>query len=162
MNNRDDVPGYGYQIKKGATALTESWEALERKSNNHLMLGHLMEWFYKSLGGINQSKNSTAYKEIEIRPTIVGDLNNVKTSYMSPYGLIVSNWEIVNNTYHLNIRIPVNTSARVFFPVDSISEIYENKTLVAEIEEIKLVEEIENGVILKIGSGEYKFSMSLN
>src|SRR5699024_7281256 len=40
MNARDDVPGYGYQLKKGATALTESWAALERVSNNHLMLGH--------------------------------------------------------------------------------------------------------------------------
>ncbi len=46
MNNRDDVPGYGYQLKKGATALTESWPALEEVSNNHLMLGHIMEWFY--------------------------------------------------------------------------------------------------------------------
>jgi len=46
MNNRDDVPGYGYQLKKGATTLTESWAALEEVSNNHLMLGHLMEWFF--------------------------------------------------------------------------------------------------------------------
>ena len=46
MNARDDVPGYGYQLKKGATALTESWPALENVSNNHLMLGHLMDWFY--------------------------------------------------------------------------------------------------------------------
>ena len=52
MNNRDDVPGYGYQLKKGATALTESWDALGRKSNNHLMLGHLEEWLYTGLGGI--------------------------------------------------------------------------------------------------------------
>ena len=41
MNARDDVPGYGFQLKKGATALTESWAALEEVSNNHLMLGHL-------------------------------------------------------------------------------------------------------------------------
>ncbi|MDP4205587.1 MAG: family 78 glycoside hydrolase catalytic domain, partial [Bacteroidota bacterium] len=39
MNARDDVPGYGFQLKKGATALTESWPALEEVSNNHLMLG---------------------------------------------------------------------------------------------------------------------------
>lgn len=90
MNNRDDVPGYGYQIKKGATALTESWQALERKLNNHLMLGHLMEWFYKGLGGIRQDENSVAYKQIIIKPTIVGDLTNVKTSYNSPYGVIKS------------------------------------------------------------------------
>src|SRR5690606_510485 len=43
MNNRSDVPGYGYQIAHGATALTESWPALKYVSNNHMMLGHLME-----------------------------------------------------------------------------------------------------------------------
>lgn len=51
MNSRTDVPGYGYQLQKGATALTESWAALEEVSNNHLMLGHIMEWFYSGLGG---------------------------------------------------------------------------------------------------------------
>ncbi|HTH32500.1 MAG TPA: family 78 glycoside hydrolase catalytic domain, partial [Lacibacter sp.] len=34
MNNRNDVPGYGYQIAKGATALTESWLAASVVSNN--------------------------------------------------------------------------------------------------------------------------------
>ena len=44
MNCRNDVPGYGYQLAKGATALTESWPALAEVSNNHLMLGHIMAW----------------------------------------------------------------------------------------------------------------------
>jgi len=56
MNTRDDVPGYGYQLRKGATALTESWAALESVSNNHLMLGHLMEWFYEGLGVSGRGK----------------------------------------------------------------------------------------------------------
>jgi len=79
MNARDDVPGYGFQLKKGATALTESWPALENVSNNHLMLGHLMDWFYAGLGGISQTEKSVAYKEIVIRPEMVGDLTWVKS-----------------------------------------------------------------------------------
>ena len=51
MNNRSDKPGYGLQIKKGATSLTESWAALPNVSNLHMMLGHLMEWFYSRIGG---------------------------------------------------------------------------------------------------------------
>ena len=61
MNNRDDVPGYGFQLKKGATALTESWAALENVSNNHLMFGHIMEWFYSGLAGISQEENWKGY-----------------------------------------------------------------------------------------------------
>lgn len=54
MNARDDVPGYGYQWRHGATALTERWQALPLVSNNHFMLGHLLEWFYEGLPGIRQ------------------------------------------------------------------------------------------------------------
>ena len=61
MNARDDVPGYGFQLKKGATALTESWAALEEVSNNHLMLGHLVRWFYAGLLGIDQQDDSVGY-----------------------------------------------------------------------------------------------------
>ena len=63
MNNRSDVPGYGYQLRKGATSLTESWAALPTSSNNHMMLGHLMEWFYSGLGGIYQADSSVAYDQ---------------------------------------------------------------------------------------------------
>lgn len=64
MNDRDDVAGYGFQLKKGATALTESWNAWEEVSNNHLMLGHIMEWFYYGLAGISQADHSVGYKDI--------------------------------------------------------------------------------------------------
>ena len=97
MINRDDVPGYGYQLKKGATALTESWPALENVSNNHLMLGHVMEWFYAGLGGIGQAPASSGYREIEIRPEIPGDLTFVNTSFHSLPGWIRSNWKKVGN-----------------------------------------------------------------
>lgn len=60
--------------------LTESWPALENVSNNHLMLGHLMDWFYHDLGGISQTDESIAYKEIVIRPEVVGGLAWVKAS----------------------------------------------------------------------------------
>lgn len=51
---RTDIPGYGMQLAKGATSLTESWQALDNVSNNHLMLGHIMEWLYGYVGGIRR------------------------------------------------------------------------------------------------------------
>jgi len=93
MNNREDVPGYGYQLKKGATALTESWSALANVSNNHLMLGHIMEWFCSGLAGISQEDNSIAFKHIKIRPQPVGDITSAKGSFNSPYGKITTAWK---------------------------------------------------------------------
>ena len=36
MNCKYNVPGYGWQLAHGATALTESWQAFGFVSNNHL------------------------------------------------------------------------------------------------------------------------------
>ena len=50
--DRDDKPGYGYQIKKGETALAETWDAALNVSHNHFMLGQIIEWYYQDLAGI--------------------------------------------------------------------------------------------------------------
>jgi alpha-L-rhamnosidase len=118
MNNRSDRPGYGYQLKMGATSLTESWAALADVSNNHMMLGHLMEWFYAGLGGIYQDKNSIAYENIIIAPKPVGDIKWVKCSYNSTKGTISSEWGIEENTFTLDIEVPNKASAKVVVPVE--------------------------------------------
>jgi hypothetical protein len=116
MNNRSDVPGYGYQLAKGATALTESWQALPNVSNNHFMLGHIMEWFYEGLAGISQAANSVGYKNIVIRPQVVGDITHAEASFQSPYGEIKSAWEKTGKKFELKVNIPANTTAEVYLP----------------------------------------------
>lgn len=153
MNFRDDLPGYGFQLKKGATALTESWPALEEVSNNHLMLGHLMEWFYTGLGGIKQDKNSTAFRNIIIRPEVAGDITEVNASYLSPYGRIGSAWKKLNNYLEMRIEIPANTDALIVFPVKAGSEITEDgKTVIQS-------GTTEGKFCLSTGSGSYIFRM---
>lgn len=160
MNNRDDVPGYGFQLKKGATALTESWPALENVSNNHLMLGHLMDWFYAGLGGISQTENSVAYKEIVIKPEMVGDLAWVKTSYQSPYGEIRSDWEKTSAGVTMNVSIPANTMALVYVPAKSVSEIKEGGSAISGLKDIQVVAENDGKIVLKVHPGNYSFSVN--
>ncbi len=116
MNNRSDKPGYGMQIKKGATSLTESWAALPNVSNLHMMLGHLMEWFYSGLGGIYQAGNSIAYKRIIIAPKPVGGIHWAKCSFNSPQGKITSEWELAENTFSLSLEIPKASLATIILP----------------------------------------------
>ncbi len=116
MNNRNDVPGYGYQLKKGATALTESWAALSNTSNNHMMLGHLMEWFYNGLGGIYQTEESIGYGSLVLAPKPVGNITWVNCSYQSVAGLISSDWKITEGTFRWNVKIPELSTARIVVP----------------------------------------------
>jgi len=162
MNARDDVPGYGFQLKKGATALTESWPALENVSNNHLMLGHLMDWFYAGLGGISQTEKSVAYKEIVIKPEMVGDLTWAKASYQSSYGEIRSEWEKSGTSVKMNVTIPANTTALIYIPFSSGSVIKESGKDISGEQNIQLIGEENGRKILKVGSGEFSFESSIS
>jgi len=103
MNSRTDVPGYGYQLSRGATSLTESWAALRDVSNNHMMLGHLMEWFYSGLGGIRQIPGSRACDSIFICPEPVKGIDRAETTYLSIRGEIRTSWKISENTFTLKV-----------------------------------------------------------
>ncbi|GGF11919.1 hydrolase [Hymenobacter cavernae] len=157
MNNRSDVPGYGYQLAKGATALTESWAALPTVSNNHLMLGHLMEWFYGGLAGIRPADGAVAFNKIEIRPTPVGDVTSAKASHESPYGLIVSSWQKTGNAFELTATIPANTTATVYLPATASSKIMEGNVAVAQHNDLKLLGFEQDRARISVGSGTYHF-----
>ena len=115
MTNQSDKPGYGYQLKTGATALTEAWNG-KSDSLNHFMLGHIMEWFYAGLAGIQPDPTMPGWKKIVIRPAVVGDLTWVKAHYDSPYGRIVSNWRRDGKNLTMDVTIPANTTATIFPP----------------------------------------------
>jgi len=115
MNSRDDVPGYGYQLRKGATALTESWPAHRFVSNNHMMLGHLMEWLFSGIGGIKQAEGSVGYKRIIIDPQAVGDLTWAEVSHTCIKGEIYVKWEKKIDGVAMKIKIPFDCEADVKF-----------------------------------------------
>jgi len=158
MNNRSDVPGYGYQIAQGATALTESWQALRNVSNNHLMLGHLMEWFYSGLGGIKQTDSSIAFKSILFHPEVVGDINDLKASYQSPYGLIKSEWHKKATSFNLQVVVPVNTTAIIDVYGDAVKSITVNGKAVTAGKEVKFIGNVNGRLQYQVGSGNYSFT----
>ena len=157
MNSRSDVPGYGFQLAHGATSLTESWQAYRFVSNNHLMLGHLMEWFYSGLGGIRQTKNSIGFKHIDIRPEPVGDVTNAVATYISPYGTVSTKWEKKNAAFTLNIGIPVNTTATIYLPATRKSEVTESGKRLSNRNDVKILKYEQGKVLIAVGSGNYRF-----
>lgn len=158
MNNRSDVPGYGYQLAKGATALTESWQALPVVSNNHLMLGHIMEWFYAGLAGIGAAEEAVGYDRILIRPQVVGDITYARAEHESPYGTIRSEWK-KGKTFQLSISIPANTTARVELPASAGRLITENGQPLAAGGPFNFLRRKDGTLQLQVGSGNYNFEV---
>ncbi|MDP9078706.1 MAG: glycoside hydrolase family 78 protein [Bacteroidota bacterium] len=162
MNSRSDVPGYGYQLARGATSLTESWQGNRISSNNHFMLGHLMEWFYSGLSGIRPDSNAVAFDKIVIRPEPVGNVTWADASYLSPYGIISNKWKKNSNLFTMQTTIPVNTTAVIYLPAGKNSLLTESGRPVHTRSDIKLLR-YENGrAVLAVGSGNYSFSVKNN
>ena len=115
MFNHEEAPGYGFQLKFGATTLTEQWDPRQGSSWNHFMMGQIDEWFFNSLAGIRPYVKN-GYQIVGIAPKPVGDLKYVKCSYDTPYGVIAVNWTHESGTFTLNLSVPVNTTAVVTLP----------------------------------------------
>jgi len=162
MNSKTDVPGYGYQLSKGATSLTESWAALKYVSNNHMMLGHLMEWFYSGIGGIRQEQDSKSYDNILIYPEIVGDLTWAETTFITVHGEVVTNWKIEADNLILRVKIPANCKAVVAIPQVNPEKVSESNQPVRLVKDINNVKVANGRTLCEISSGEYIFKTPFN
>jgi len=161
MNNQSEKPGYGYQLKMGATALTEKWNAdgANMGSQNHFMLGQINEWFFNDLVGIgvNEDGSGSGFRKFIIKPIPVGDLKWVKGSYQTISGLISTEWKRDNDVFSLDVSIPANTLAIVYIPAKKENDVQESGKFASKAEGVKFLR-IENGsAIYEINSGNYHF-----
>lgn len=116
MQNHYDAPGYGFQLKFGATTLTEQWDPRRGASWNHFMMGQIDEWFFRSLAGIQTEPYKPGFQHFIILPEMVGDLKFVKASHETLYGIVSVDWKRDGNNFILNVGIPVNCTADVYLP----------------------------------------------
>jgi hypothetical protein len=113
MLERTDSPSYGYQLAKGATALTEAWDANPLSSQDHFMLGHAEEWFYRGLGGIHVDLSKKRSEQLALRPAVAGKIEWVRTHYRSALGFVESNWKRAGDETVYSFVIPANATATI-------------------------------------------------
>jgi hypothetical protein len=157
LNNQSDKPGYGYQLKQGATSLTEAWNARRGSSQDHFMLGQIQEWFYHDLAGIGCDPTGPGFEKIIINPQPVGDLTWVKASYDSIRGKIVSSWKRDGDKFALNVTIPANTTATVFVPAKSTESVTEAGRSAPLSNGVTFLRMENDRAVFAIGSGQYVF-----
>jgi hypothetical protein len=158
INDQSGKPGYGYQLKMGATSLTEAWTAWRAASQNHFMLGQIQEWFYHDLAGIQNAPDSAGFKKIIINPQPVGDLTWARCQYHSVRGPITAEWRRAANRFTLDVTIPPNTTATVLVPARSVADVRESGVAADKATGVKFLR-LENGrAIFEVDSGKYQFA----
>lgn len=125
---QETYPSWLYPVLCGATSVWERWDSLRPDgtvnvdgtgegnmvSFNHYAYGAIGNWLYTRVGGLEMT--SPGYKTFRIAPIPGGNLAWAKVSHVSPYGEIISSWEIKDNQFTLNAAIPEGTTAEIMLP----------------------------------------------
>jgi hypothetical protein len=163
LNNQSDKPGYGYQLKMGATSLTEKWSASVDGgfgSQDHFMLGQINEWFFHDLAGIQSDPEDAGFRKVVIHPAIVGDLTWVKAIFYSVHGPVSAEWHRDAKTISLAVSLPSNTTATVLVPAKSAKDVMESGIFAADAPGVNFLR-MENGnAIFAVVSGQYFFNVT--
>ena len=153
--SRTDSPSYGYQLTRGATTLTEAWDTNRDDSQNHFMLGHGEEWFYRGLAGIRFDFADTT-STIRLEPYFPVGVHSAGASYDSVLGSIHSSWTREKNRVRWQITIPPGTTALVSFrglDQQSVQELGTTERLANE----KVCSTASADLVCTFGSGDYTF-----
>ncbi|OAM87445.1 hypothetical protein AW736_23050 [Termitidicoccus mucosus] len=158
MNNQSEKPGYGYQLARGATSLTEAWDANPRSSQNHFMLGQITEWLYHDLAGIQPDPAGPGFKRVIIKPAAVAGIDRARAAVHSPRGPVAVVWWRENGRFVLKISIPVGAVATVHLPVPEVSAIREGDLPVAQARGVRLLRRVKDEAVFEVVSGSYRFT----
>ena len=121
MFNQTTYPGWGYMLEQGATTLWEQWNGYW--SRIHSCFTSPCNWLYQGLAGIQADPEAPGFKNVIIKPEVVGDVTWVKAHHDSPYGRVVSSWKKEAGKLTLNVEIPPNSTATVHVPATGNEEI---------------------------------------
>ena len=159
MNKRTQ-PSYGWWIEQGATTSWERWDG--SGSRNHPMFGGGLVWFYRKLAGMNTDIDNPGYRNIIFRPQPAGDMTFASYSNLTPYGTAGIRWEKKGNGLAVDIKVPVGSTATVYVPAGSVSQVKESGSTIKKNNlNITFAGIEDNYAVFRVGSGSYAFTSGI-
>jgi alpha-L-rhamnosidase len=159
------APSWGDMVEHGATTMLETWNAAAKPgkdqggvSYNHPNFGSVGEWFFEYLAGIQPDETHPGFKHFTIRPCVPETLAWAGAEYRSVHGLIRSRWEKHGDTLALDITVPANTTATVFFPAKDSALVTESGTPATKAEGVKFLRQEAAAAVFEVRSGDYHFT----
>ncbi|MBT8396372.1 MAG: family 78 glycoside hydrolase catalytic domain [Gemmatimonadetes bacterium] len=160
MVDEPSYPGWGHMLERGATTLWETWaESDDVYSQNHPMFGSVSEWFYKCLAGIMPEADAVGFDRFQIAPSVPEGLPWVDATYVSVRGTVRSSWRLEGGLLHLDVEVPVNTTAVVQIPTGDPASIREGGLLLGQAPSVReLTPTSPDTARVELGSGWYSFT----
>jgi alpha-L-rhamnosidase len=163
---QESYPSWLYPVKMGATTIWERWDGQKPDSTfqtptmnsfNHYAYGAIGDWMYRVIAGLDTYEDGPGYKHIKIQPHPGGGLTKAAATLQTYYGPASSSWTINGNELTLEVEIPANTTADIYIPAASADAITESGKSLAGIKELQVNGTENQYVVVKAGSGKYRF-----
>lgn len=112
---QEDVPGWLYQVKMGATTIWERWDAIQpdgtiynpqMNSYNHYAYGAVCQWLLEGVAGFRPDETDPGFATIRFSPTVIAELSPVRASHDSPRGRIEAGWSTEGTAVRYAVTVP--------------------------------------------------------
>jgi alpha-L-rhamnosidase len=112
---QEEVPGWLYQVKTGATTIWERWDAIMpdgsthpegMNSYNHYAYGAVCQWLFEAVAGFRPDPEIPGFKHIVFEPVIVPSLSPVAAHHDSAAGRIEASWALEGEIATYRVVVP--------------------------------------------------------
>jgi alpha-L-rhamnosidase len=112
---QEEVPGWLYQVKQGATTIWERWDSMapdgtiydpDMNSYNHYSYGAVCQWLFENVAGISPDPEHPGFKRVKISPVPLERLNPVSAWHEVAKGRIEASWTIAGGKVEYNVSLP--------------------------------------------------------
>ncbi|WP_189426060.1 alpha-L-rhamnosidase [Devosia pacifica] len=115
---QEEVPGWLYQVKRGATTIWERWDAIQEdgsifnpqmNSYNHYAYGAVCQWLFEAVAGFSPTAENPGFEEIVFSPVILPELAPVSARHTSKRGDIAASWTLSASTVTYDVAVPAES-----------------------------------------------------
>jgi alpha-L-rhamnosidase len=112
---QEEVPGWLYQVKNGATTIWERWDAIRAdgtifepamNSYNHYAYGAVCQWLFEAVAGFRPDEAEPGFRHIIFEPTVIAALSPVAASHDSAAGRIEARWTLHGDAVTYDVTVP--------------------------------------------------------
>lgn len=123
---QEEVPGWLYQVKMGATTIWERWDSVRAdgtindptmNSWNHYSYGSVCQWLFENVAGFRPDEDDPGFATVVFAPTIIPELSPVSAWHDSKQGHIAATWSLNGHIVDYEIEVPPGSRGVLRLPV---------------------------------------------
>ena len=113
LNRR--VPGWLYQVERGATTIWERWDAIgedgtiydpDMNSYNHYAYGAVCQFLFEDVAGVKPTAEAPGFDRVTLDPLVLPDLGHASMWHQCRHGRIEAGWRINGDRVIYSVTLP--------------------------------------------------------